>query len=152
MPADWYERMQMQAEVLVPVVKAMEEALGREAAQGIVRRALHDPLREEIQRKGRDRGKDPRAAMRKHSERNAISNVLEVETITDSPAEHVFKVHRCAYAEYFREIGEPEIGYLMMCSMDDAVAEGWGIDLQRAGTLMQGAACCDFCYTFPPRP
>jgi len=57
-------------------------------------------------------------------------------------------VTRCAYAEFYKALGEPELGFLLVCTADFATAEGFGPDvrLTRTQTIMQGASHCDFRY------
>ena len=64
---------------------------------------------------------------------------------------------RCHFAEYFRKIGEPEVGALLTCGVDFAaqalLRPSW--ELQRTQTLMKGASHCDFRWRLrgakPPR-
>ncbi|MBH5386796.1 L-2-amino-thiazoline-4-carboxylic acid hydrolase [Bradyrhizobium diversitatis] len=46
------------------------------------------------------------------------------------------------------EIGEAELGFLLICTADFATAEGFGPDIKltRTQTIMQGASHCDFRY------
>jgi hypothetical protein len=57
-------------------------------------------------------------------------------------------VRRCRYAEFYNALGEPELGFLLVCSADYLMAEGFGpeIKLTRTQTIMQGASHCDFRY------
>jgi hypothetical protein len=57
-------------------------------------------------------------------------------------------VTRCRYAQFYKELGEPELGFLLVCSLDFPFAEGFGADmtLTRTQTIMQGASHCDFRY------
>jgi len=57
-------------------------------------------------------------------------------------------VTRCQYAAFFKEFGEPELGFLFVWSADFPLAEGIdpNIKLARTQTIMQGASCCDFNY------
>lgn len=59
-----------------------------------------------------------------------------------------FNVTGCRYAEFYKELGEPELGFLLVCSADFPLAEGLGSDVQlmRTQTIMQGATHCDFRY------
>src|SRR5262245_14017330 len=54
----------------------------------------------------------------------------------------------CRYAEFYKEIGAPELGFLLVCTADFAMAEGFGsgVQLTRTRTIMQGASYCDFRY------
>ena len=56
----------------------------------------------------------------------------------------------CRYAQFYKELGEPELGFLLVCGLDFPFAEGLGPDIKltRTQTIMQGASHCDFDYTF----
>ena len=64
-----------------------------------------------------------------------------------------FDVTRCRFAEFFRAIGEPELGALLICETDlDVAAAGSGeVGFRRDQTIMQGGSGCPFRYKFPPR-
>ena len=68
--------------------------------------------------------------------------------IEQSEDAFAFDVTRCRYAEFYKELGEPELGFLLVCTADFATAEGFGgdIKLTRTQTIMQGAPHCDFSY------
>ena len=50
--------------------------------------------------------------------------------------------------QFYKELGEPEFGFLLACSSDFPFAEGFGPDIKltRTQTIMQGASHCDFRY------
>ena len=54
----------------------------------------------------------------------------------------------CRYAEFYKHIGAPELGFLLTCSgdMDFFHAEGFAanVRLTVTQTIMQGASHCDF--------
>jgi hypothetical protein len=64
-----------------------------------------------------------------------------------------FNVTSCRFAEFFRDLGEPELGALLVCATDFDIVAGAGneVSLDRAQTLMQGAPSCTFRYKFAPR-
>jgi hypothetical protein len=64
-----------------------------------------------------------------------------------------FDVTHCRFAEFFRALGEPELGALLICETDfDIAAAGSGeVTLTRDQTLMQGAPSCTFRYKLAPR-
>ena len=57
-------------------------------------------------------------------------------------------VTQCRYAQFYKELGESELGFLLVCSSDFPFAEGLGADIKltRTQTIMQGASHCDFRY------
>jgi hypothetical protein len=55
----------------------------------------------------------------------------------------------CVYAKFFQELGEPELGFLLVCSADFDIADELpNVELSRSQTIMQGASHCDFRYRF----
>jgi hypothetical protein len=145
------DRVKIQAEVLLPLIKGFEAELGAERARGIAREALQEWVRKSY------------AELREKSPGNPIGLIssgiplfakgaLEVEMVDRSPDTLAFDVTRCAYAEFYEALGEPELGFLFVCELDDAMAEGLGSDLefQRTQTIMQGAKHCDFRYRRRP--
>ena len=60
-----------------------------------------------------------------------------------------FNVTGCRYADFFRQLGEPELGALLLCDMDVHLTElvgGPEVELTRTQTIMKGAQYCDFRY------
>jgi len=53
------------------------------------------------------------------------------------------------YAEFYRDLGLPELGYLFRCNRDFAMVEGFSsnLKLQRTQTIMEGGTHCDFRFT-----
>jgi hypothetical protein len=55
---------------------------------------------------------------------------LACEVIDQSPDPIDFNVTQCEYAEFYEPLGEPELGFLFVCEMNNAMAEGLGRDLE----------------------
>lgn len=140
------DRVKIQAEVAVPIVKAMERALGVEAAHDLVREALRPEWRAHAQRLVTEYGGSTGALMA-HAEESAQGDPLTMEwlDVTDDFAR--LDITNCDYARFFHELGEADIGHLLVCENDDWFVEGLGdIEFERHHTIMQGAERCDFCY------
>lgn len=143
------EQAKIQAQVLVPLVRALQAELGEVRANAIVRKALGDLYRgfgEEFWRAKNetDLGQAVSSAFRTY----ARDDALAYDVIEQSPDAYGFNVTRCAYAEFYKALGEPELGFLLVCTADFATAEGFGPDvrLTRTQTIMQGAPHCNFRY------
>jgi hypothetical protein len=78
----------------------------------------------------------------------AAGDALDYEVLGKAPERFDVNVTRCRYAKFYEEIGAPELGFLLVCSADFPMAEGFGSDVQltRTQTIMQGASHCDFRY------
>jgi len=59
-------------------------------------------------------------------------------------------VTRCRYAQLFRELGEPELGAILVCEVDDHIANlsAPAVKLSRDDTMMEGGTHCPFRYRF----
>lgn len=142
-----FERTRIQAEVLVPLMRGLEAALGRDRAHAIARSALGDWIREHYARVRAGRPGNPIDLVRGGLPAYA-QGALEYETVEDSADAFAFDVTRCAYAELYQSMDAPELGFVLVCQLDHSMAEGMGSDLEfeRSQTLMQGASHCDFRY------
>lgn len=149
------DKTRMQAQVLVPVLRALRAELGKDRADALVKQALRawsrqlfatiaegiegNPRRKwaTIQKIfGEVTGREVEFEIRRHDEEG-----LDID------------VTRCRFAEFFRALDEPELGALLVCAADlDIAAVGRDeVSLDRDQTIMQGQPSCTFRYRFAPR-
>ena len=134
------DAVKIQARAMIPVVKALEAELGKEKAHAIVGEAIAESYAEFVSTRMPDRNTHP-------GETNqAFEYDVESEVVEHTDKSYFVNMTRCSYADYFRKIGEPEIGALLTCGMDFPVEKklrpNW--EFRRTQTLMQGAPYCDF--------
>jgi hypothetical protein len=149
------DQAKIQAQVLVPLVKALQAELGEQKANELVRRALGDLYRgygEAFWHAKSDGniGNAVASAFKTFSSGGA----LDYQVREQSADAYAIDVTGCRYAEFYKELGEPELGFLLVCSADFPMAEGFGgaVKLERSKTIMQGASHCDFRYTRADAP
>jgi hypothetical protein len=149
------DKTRIQAQVLVPVLQAFRAKLGKEKADAIVRQALRDwskqlfaAVAESVEGSPRRRWAAMQTALTEITERE-----VTFEMIRHDKEALEFDVTHCRFAEFFRALGEPELGALLVCATDfDIVAAGGSeVGLRRDQTLMQGGPSCTFRYAFAPR-
>jgi hypothetical protein len=143
------QQAKIQAQVLVPLIKALQTELGEERANTIVRSALGDIYRrfgEEFWRTKNEKnlGKIMASAFATYAGEDA----LDYTVVEQSQDAFEIDVTGCRYAEFYKKLDEPELGFLLVCSADFSTAEGFGPDIKltRTQTIMQGASHCDFRY------
>lgn len=143
------EQIKIQAKVLVPLVRTLQAELGEERANAIVRKALGELFRKYGEKWWRaqgaaDLGEKMASAFRMY----ASGDAMRYEVRKQTPAAFEVDVTECRYARFYKEIGAPELGFLLTCSSDFPMAEGFGagVELTRTQTIMQGASHCDFRY------
>jgi hypothetical protein len=149
------DKTRMQAQVLVPVLRALRAELGKERADAVVKHALRDWSKQLFAAIAGGIEGSPRrkwAGLQK-AFGEVSGREVEVEIRRHDEAALDIDVTRCRFAEFFRALGEPELGALLICAADfDIASVGEGtVDLERAQTIMQGAPSCTFRYRFAPR-
>ncbi len=149
------DKIRIQAQVLVPVLRALRTELGKDRADAVVKQALRawskqlfTSIAEGIEGSPRHKwaaiqkvfgdvsGREVEFAIKRHDK-----EALDID------------VTRCCFAEFFRALDEPELGALLVCAADlDIAAVGADdVSLDRVQTIMQGAPSCTFRYRFAPR-
>jgi predicted hydrocarbon binding protein len=140
------EAVKIQARVLIPVVKALEVELGREEAHALVGRAIGESWSDFVTSRNPKRNQHPGEAA------SGFDFPVESEIVEHTDDSFGRNFTACAFADYFREIGEPEIGALLTCGVDFAVERKlrpeW--EFRRTQTQMQGAPFCDFRWRRKP--
>ena len=148
-------KTRIQAQVLVPVLRALRSELGQERADAIVKQALRGWSKQLFAAVGD--GVDGRPRRKWAAMHTALAEVTEREVTVEMRRQDEealeFDVTHCRFADFFRALGEPELGALLICETDfDIAAAGGGeVSLTRDQTIMQGAPSCTFRYKFAPR-
>jgi hypothetical protein len=148
------EYVKIQAQVLVPLVKTLQAELGGERANAIVRKALGDLYRKFGEEWWRRQGaRDLGEKMASAFDGFAAADALDYDVVRKDAEAFEVNVTGCRYAEFYKQMGVPELGFLLVCNSDFAMAEGYGagVQLKRTQTIMQGAGHCDFRYALKQR-
>jgi hypothetical protein len=149
------EKTRVQAQVLVPLLRELRAELGREKADAIVRKALRDWSKALFADAGNGiEGRPKRKWATLHA---AMGSVTEQDVTVQMQRQDKqaleFDITECRFAEFFRALGEPELGALLVCDADfDIAAAGRGeVSFTREQTLVKGGPRCTFRYKFAPR-
>jgi hypothetical protein len=143
------EQVKIQAQMLVPLVKRLQAELGEERANAIVRAALGEQVRKYGEKWWRAQGaREFGEKMASAFDMFAAGDALTYEVVKRSADAFEVNVTECRYAQFYKAIGVPELGFLLTCSADFVMTEGFGagVRLTRTQTIMQGASHCDFRY------
>ncbi len=139
------ERLQIQMAYAVPLLKRLQDILGRD----VVLNALREDTRRRTEEAAEIAG-GPRLVSRewtaKGFEMFGGHGLLDYDLIATDAHDVRVDVHRCAHAELMRELGGEEIGAILLCGEDHVMAARAGNRLERPPTIMQGANSCRFRY------
>lgn len=129
-----------QSNIVIPIVKRLEQELGKEEAHRIVGEAIADKYVAWRERLGFEENSHPA------EDAEAPDFPVEHDVVENMADAYGHNITGCAFADYFRKIGEPEIGAIMCCGVDFAaearIRPDW--EFTRTQTRMQGASHCDF--------
>jgi predicted ArsR family transcriptional regulator len=141
-------RREIEARIVGPLVERLAAEFGADRVHAVVRDSIVDIAREQG------------AALAEHADGNGLTHfaaalgawsrdgALESEVTALDDDVFAFDVHRCRYAEMYRELGLADLGATLSCNRDAALVEGFNpdIELTRTQTIMQGATHCDFVF------
>lgn len=142
-----FERITMAVEAQIPLVRAMEAALGKPEAHRLVRAALDRTNRAAVAKRETLLDIETLAA-----EFAGFGEGVRYEFTTLEQTETVLRndVTHCDYAEFMERIGARDLGQLLICDGDYAMADQLGLTLERTTTCMGGDGHCNFCYHVKP--
>jgi hypothetical protein len=138
-----FERITLAAEAQIPLVRAMEAELGRERAHELVRAALDRQNRAMVAKRGALLD-IPTLASEFAGFGEGVRYEFETLEQTDTLLRN--RVTHCDYAEHMEKIGARDLGQLLICDGDFAMADELGLKLDRTKTCMNGDGECNFCY------
>jgi len=142
-----FERITLAVQAQIPLVRAMEAALGRETAHKLVRAALDKANREMVARRG---SLLDIPTLKAEFAGFGEGVRYEFETVEESDTLLRNEVTHCDYAEFMKSVGAQDLGELLICDGDFAMADELGLDLERTTTCMAGQGKCNFCYHIKP--
>jgi len=149
------QRRRIEAAIVAPIYAGMVQEIGEARAQAILDAAISQAAIEA----GRTFAEHTEGgtSLRTFQDLQSLwtqDDALEIEVLRATETHFDYNVHRCRYAETYREMGLGAIGHLLSCNRDGVFCQGYDsrITMQRTQTLMEGAEHCDFRYTFAPDP
>ena len=148
------EQRKIEARILAPIIEAFEAEFGRKRTRALVgeviKKIAHrhgEAIREELDGPPMEK---VAALLPRFNEADA----LEIDVLKQDDSCLEFNVTRCRFAEFYEELGIPELGFLLYCNRDFALSEGISpeLKLERSQTLMEGAPHCDFRFRIKEAP
>lgn len=145
-------KRRLQAQVIGPIFAEMVAEIGEEKAALILDKAIRKAAIAEGQEFARKApgGVTSMADFIKLYDLWTADGALEMKVLMAIDERFDFDITRCRYAETYKEMGLGKIGHLLSCNRDGTFCEGYdpNITLERKQTIMEGAPCCTFRYTY----
>ena len=137
------QKMEVAAGMGVMLLRAMEERFGPDA-----REVVRDMARQSQFAPRPDAG-DPKVDLHEFCdtlEKGCVGS-HRWERGVDEPGRIGYEFTRCAWAEIYRELGEPELG-LVCCASDEPAVKAYNpaLGFERTKVLMEGDEVCDHVF------
>lgn len=143
------EIREIEAGIVVPLIKGYIMELGRERAIVLATQAIQEKSREAGRQMAEEMGSNTLSDLARIMSSWTEDGSLKEEIIERTDKTYFFNVTYCRFAEKYDEMGIKEFGYCLSCSRDKPFIEGFNpnIKFQRTQTIMEDAPCCDFRLT-----
>tara|TARA_Y100000758_G_scaffold215746_1_gene155099 strand:+ start:3090 stop:3572 length:483 start_codon:yes stop_codon:yes gene_type:complete len=148
------EQRKIEAGVLAPIIRAFEEELGKAKTHELVGKVIRGLAREAGEGIADELEGTPMEKIAALLPRFNEGDALEIDVLKQDASRYEFNVTRCRFAEFYKEMGIPELGRLLSCNRDFALSEGISseLELERSQTIMEGAPHCDFRFRLKDPP
>ena len=148
----YLNRVKAQSEVLVPILNCLRTELGEERANALIYGALREWSREAFaEAASAKKGSGYEIWQAMDEELAALTgNDITYETQKDDSSSLELDVTRCKFAQFFKALGEPELGSILACEVDHhlTAASQQEVHLEIDKRIMKGDELCDFRYKF----
>jgi hypothetical protein len=147
------QRRKIEGRVLIPFIQACRERFGEAAARDLVLTTVRRLADEEGEQWAQRFGNGLADLQRVAEDLWAAGGAMEIDIIQRTEDRLDFNVTRCGYTAFYQELGLADIGVLVHCSRDHAMAAAFdpSVELVRSGTIMEGKPCCDFRFRKKPQ-
>jgi len=141
-------RREIEARLLIPLIKAFSDELGYEQTLEIIRKVIRDIAYQQGVQLANSLESNDLEHFATVQEGWKKDNAIQTEVLEQTKKKFAFNVYRCRYAEMYTHLGIPELGKMLSCDRDFPLIEGYNpkIRLKRTQTIMEGADICDFCF------
>lgn len=141
-------RREIEVRILAPVLDALGNEFGRERVLELTREVIINIALQQGELIAESQGGNSLHHFAGSLENWKKDDAMQVEVLEQNEKSFYFNVTRCRYAELYRELGIPELGWILSCNRDYSLIQGFnpGIHLARTQTIMEGAPFCDFRY------
>lgn len=155
-PTPYMQWVKTQTDVLIPLLRHIRAELGEEKGNALVYPVLREYMKKWIAEYASKESDDPIENFFKTSGRieKTFEGDVDYDVLKQDDETFDLNVTHCRYAQFFRELGEPELGAILVCEADNHIADlsAPAVTLTRTDTIMKGGSHCPFRYRFDKQP
>jgi fumarate reductase iron-sulfur subunit len=139
-------RREIEARIAGPLIKAFMEKFGKEKTFEVVEGVIKSLASESGAQLAKMVGGNSLEHFAKTVEIMSRDDALVQVVLEQDEKKFYTNCTRCRFAEMYKQLGMPELGFLLSCGRDFAMTKGFNpkLTLKRTQTIMEGAEYCDF--------
>ncbi|PZC40940.1 MAG: NADH pyrophosphatase NudC, Nudix superfamily [Chloroflexi bacterium] len=140
----------IEADVLIPFIRNLENKLGKKQAHKLAQSAIKEIAKKQGDQFSKAMNRNDLKGFKEIQDTwSGAGNDIIFEILKEDESTLDFNVSRCRFAEMYKQLGAPDLGYILSCGRDFSLSEGYSdkIHLSRSQTIMEGADFCDFRYS-----
>lgn len=141
------QQRQIEARLMKRVIEGLFEKFDKDEVLSNLRDTFRKIAYEDGKKLKKEKS-NPMLILEKHWQKLTEGEALVMEGFLNTESKMSFKVTQCKYAEFYKEIGAPELGTILSCCRDEAFLKGFTnrIKMMRSKTILEGNNCCEFKY------
>lgn len=151
-PTLYMQRVKTQTAVLIPLLRHLRAELGEAEANALVYPVLRDYMKKWIAEFASTESDNPIENFHKTSDmlETMYEGDVDYDILKNDDEKLDLNVTGCRYADFFHQLGEPELGAILVCEADEHIADlsAPNVEMSRADTIMKGGTHCPFRYRF----
>jgi hypothetical protein len=148
----YLNRVKAQSEVLIPILRRLRMEMGEDQANELVYGALRDWSQEVFSEAGfKKEGSGFEVWSQMSEELETLTgDDITYETLREDSEALDLNVTICKFAQFFKELDEPELGAILTCEVDHhmTAVSRQEVKLDIDKTIMKGNDLCNFRFKF----
>ena len=125
-------RREIEARITVPLIKAFIKEISKGAALKVVKKVIISLAHESGVKLAEQMGGASMADFAKGLSAWGAGGAYELDVLELSDVRYYFDIKRCRYAEMYQELDCADFGFILSCSRDFALVEGFKVDKKAA--------------------
>lgn len=141
---------QIEAQLLKPVIEGLSSVYDEDEIIKNIRGSI-EKIAFENGKKFKEEQKDNSLlTYAENWKKLAEGDSLTIEDFNLSDSKLTFRITRCQYAEFYKQLNSVKLGETLSCCRDQAFLNGFSdnIEMRRSKSILDGNSSCDFEFTY----
>lgn len=141
---------QIEAQLLKPVIEGLSSIFNEDEIIQNIRNSIEKIAFENGRKFKEEQNDNSLLTYAENWKKLAEGDSLTIKDFNLSDSKLTFKITRCLYAEFYKQLKSPKLGETLSCCRDQAFLNGFSDNIQmcRSKSILDGNHSCDFEFTY----